>query len=95
MKSITPAWKILISDTPASEDPKMQKRPLLRALWKIPLGVLLLIIQVNLLREAMAGDGWLQMSAEAVGYWVVWLCMVWLALFLLYRGIRDVRTTKV
>ncbi|MGD0775898.1 MAG: hypothetical protein ABSC05_24035 [Candidatus Solibacter sp.] len=71
-----------------------KKTALFGALWKLALGVLLLAVEVEILWAAFAGDGWLQMSASAVGCWAWWAFMVWLSLFLLNRGIRDVRTAR-
>lgn len=61
----------------------------LGALWKLPLGLLLLAVEANALWDAFAGNGWFQLSSQAIGYWLFWAFIVWLAFFLIYRGVRP------
>jgi len=62
------------------------------AVWKIPLGLLLAIGHVSTLVHALDGDGWLQTTAEAQGYWFAWGLSFSVGLLLIYSGGRGLRT---
>jgi len=64
------------------------------AAWKVPLGLILLLGHISSLTQALDGDGWLQSSDEAQGYWFEWGAMVTLALFLLCSAAFGWRAQK-
>jgi H+/Cl- antiporter ClcA len=56
------------------------------AVWKIVLGFVLVFGHLSSLMHALDGDGWLQTSAEAQGYWFAWGLFVTIGLLLLYSA---------
>jgi hypothetical protein len=65
------------------------------AVWKLPVGVAILLSNVSTLLRALGGDGWLQSTDEAQGYWMFWGFLVSLAMFLICWAGRDLWRSRI
>jgi hypothetical protein len=68
--------------------PKSKRAYVIGALWRLPIGTFLLLLQIGILEDAIVGDGWLRLDAVGIAYWAVWALIMFLAVRLVYRGIR-------
>ncbi len=50
---------------------------IISAVWKLSVGLFIVLVELDLLRKAAAGDGWLRLSAQALGYWAAWAIVVY------------------
>jgi hypothetical protein len=71
--------------------PENRRAQILGALWRLPFGLAIVIIEIIELKDILvAGSGWqLQFSFQALGFWCVWWVVMNLAVRLIYRGIRT------
>ena len=59
-----------------------------RGVWMLPVGVLFLFAAWRTLAGALGGDGWLQSTYEAQGYWGFWGFSISIGLSLISFGLR-------
>jgi len=68
--------------------PESRRAQIIGALWRLPLGIILVIVQISMFEDAFVGREQLQFSAMALGYWLVWALAMYLGVRLVYRSIR-------